>query len=113
MATVSDNINKDVSATVRKQNSSKVVSKKSAEKNKATKFVDKAKETLDSVFQPAENVVDELWFGETDAARDKRVAQEAKEGEESTEMIYNILKWGGVGIVVLFGMYILYRAATD
>lgn len=70
---------------------------------------DKIKDAAGKLFDVGHNVVDEIWQGETDAAKEKRLEKEAKEAAETKQMIYDYAIYAGVGAVVLIGIFMMTR----
>ena len=78
-------------------------------KEKFEEAGEKIKDAAGKLFQGAENVVDTIWQGETDAAKEKRLEKEAKEAAETKQMVYDYAIYAGMGVVVLLGIFMMTR----
>lgn len=87
-----------------------------ARQEKKEKRRENMKETAQGIFQKAEDVVDTIWQGETDAAKKEREAyneriyeQELQTSEATKQMVFDWSLYIGIGICACVALYIIVK----
>lgn len=79
--------------------------KKADRKSKRDKRRDKTAEFFGKIGQGVEDVVDTVWFGETDKQKDERIKATTEDWENTKDTMFKVCLYGGIGIVVIMAVY--------